>query len=121
MLCRYTGTLGFNIEGEWVVDAGNGYGIDGSTMPQEAGRWCNHKCVPNAKFVIYTCTTVDGEEHDIIYDNTERTHYVTVEAIDVIEGGFEIFVDYGKSYFTNEQTGEVDQIYWYGSPQLIEI
>ena len=114
LICRYAGDLVevSRQEEEYVADCGiPGWGIDASHCV-EAGKFANHRLVPNARLVIPDAG---------IYDKYRSRYYLYVETLETILPGEEIFVDYSIKYFTDDKTGKVDRIYWYGLPKLIDL
>ena len=67
--------------------------IDSISRENFSGRWINHSHSPNAKLVI----PLGGKP---LYDSRRDVWYIFVQCLCDIKKGDEIFVDYGKEYYT---------------------
>jgi len=71
----------YGMDNRYLFYLNDTYCIDGSDRSNLA-RYINHSCSPNAQAVVS-------------YDETS----ITIEAIEPIEAGDEIVIDYGEEYF----------------------
>ena len=108
IICLYSGFLRKTNEetGDFVCDVhGNPHQkIDAQHVDNYSGRWMNHSVTPNARLVI----PLDDR---LLKCHANRVAII-VECVKCIVRCEEIFINYGKSYFTQEN-GTCDMNYFY--------
>ena len=108
IICLYSGFLRKTnkVIGNFVCDVhGNPYRkIDGQDVDNYSGRWINHSITPNARLCIPL-----GDR--LFKCHTQRVAII-VECVKPISRCEEIFINYGKQYFIQEN-GYFDMNYLY--------
>ena len=106
LICRYSGDILDSVYGRdttWTAEVAeydsNGGAqncvkyIDSTDICNFSGRWMNHSYEPNARLVIPR----DGKT---LYDHKRGRWYIFVECERDIDKGKEIFINYGRDYYT---------------------
>ena len=108
IICLYSGYLRKTNEvtGNFVCDVHRDPSrkIDGQDLDNYSGRWMNHSITPNARL----CNPLDDR---LFKCHTQRVAII-VECVKPIIRCEEIFIDYGKQYFIQED-GTFDMNYFY--------
>ena len=110
IICLYSGDLRKTNEvtGNFVCDIhGNPYQkIDGQARDNYSGKWMNHSLTPNARLCIPL--------GDHLFKCHAKRIAILVECVRPIAWFEEIFIDYGKQYFMQED-GLIHTNYLYRS------
>ena len=107
LICRYSGKylnhIDENGDTSWTAEIVLSHSkkgkpketiyIDSSSRENFSGRWMNHSHSPNARLVI-------PRRGKPLYDRRRSVWYIFVECLCDIKKGEEIFIDYGKKYYT---------------------
>ncbi len=110
IICLYSGSRrkADQVTGDFVCDIHGdpSQKIDGRDLDNYSGRWINHSITPNARL----CNPLDNR----LLRCHKRRVAIIVECVKPIIRCEEIFIDYGKHYFTRED-GTLDMNYFYST------